>query len=409
MVDFRKATAKKRVARLDLNPSAADRWTTCTASPGFIMDNWDKVPPDDTAYNQEGTTAHEVAAALLQDRPPFVDNKYYCPVPITPEMHWHAWNYADYIAGLRAPGGKLLVEQKLPLWYMPGRNALIDAAVINPDSVHIIDYKYGEGIVVSPENNLQATIYAESVLLANSISAPPPITVHIFQPRGRAASDSPSHVWKVDIDTFLRLKDKITKAARDILIGGLFPENDLKFAPSEKACQWCPAKGFCPARHEAFGKDVPTLATIPAGDKHLPPVKAVSVTQLAAILKHKANIIRWLNDAEAYALQHMSAGGTIPGFKLVTSRQGNRAWSDQKKAAKLLLEQTHLRRDEVIEEKTIGPARVEELLGKNSFTKELLSLVARSPGRPVIAPEDDERESCLIDAKTEFGPTLDDL
>ena len=55
----------KRAPRLDLNPSAADRWTTCTASPGFILANADKIPPDDgTKFSQEGTTAHEVAAAI---------------------------------------------------------------------------------------------------------------------------------------------------------------------------------------------------------------------------------------------------------------------------------------------------------------------------------------------------------
>ena len=76
MVDFAKHL-KKRTPRIDLNPSSAERWTTCTASPKFIFDNWDKLPPHDTFYNQEGTTAHEVASALLQGfHPKVFDDRF---------------------------------------------------------------------------------------------------------------------------------------------------------------------------------------------------------------------------------------------------------------------------------------------------------------------------------------------
>jgi len=164
MVDFKKAL--KRTKRLDLNPSSADRWTTCTASPQFIYDNWDRLPVEERTWADEGTTAHEVAAALLQDRNPDPKN---CPVPVEKEMHGHAWDYAEYVAGLRKPGSKLMVERKLPLFYLEGRNAIIDAAVLNPDSLHIVDLKYGEGIIVSPEDNLQATIYAKTVVWASGM------------------------------------------------------------------------------------------------------------------------------------------------------------------------------------------------------------------------------------------------
>lgn len=401
MVDFRKA---KRAPRLDLNPSAADRWTTCTASPQFILDNWDKVPSDETGYNQEGTTAHEVAAALLQDRPPDIKDKYKCPVDVTPEMRRHAWNYMEYVTDLIEPKGKLLVEQKLPLWYMPGRNAIVDAAIINLDSIHIIDFKYGEGVVVSPENNLQAVIYAENVIRQRWPFGDwvPPVYVHIFQPRGRAAEDAPSHTWKIETDedfsSFSVLVQNVEFAAFHITNG----TSKLVFAPSPKACQWCPAKGFCTARQQHFAQDIKALEVIPQGDKHLPPVKAVSLSQLSAILKHKKAIEKWLNDAEAYAVQHLSAGNTIPGWKLVTSRGGHRYWRDPKKAAKLLLDKTHLRRDEVIDEKVISPAQAETLLGKNKLSVELTELITRPPGVPVIAPEDDKRENCLVNVEEEF-------
>jgi hypothetical protein len=400
MVDFKKQLKKRKAPRLDLNPSAADRWTTCKASPQFILDNWDRVPvSDDTRFNTEGTTAHEVAAAMLQNRQPDEKDTYKCPVPITPEMRWHAWNYAEYVNALVEPGGRLLVEQKLPLWYMPERNAIVDAAVINPDSIHIVDFKYGEGIIVNPTENLQGIIYAETVLRTfgvQPLSRKLPVTIHIYQPRGRAAHDGAIHFWETTAPQIADFTRHLANTASAIQRGAI-----ATFAPSEKACQWCPAKGFCPARQQHFAKDVKALATIPAGDKHLPPVKAVTVEQLVAILKHKPAIEKWLKDAEAYALEYMSEGNPLPGLKLVLSRPGNRYWSNPKEAAKLLLK-THLRREEVIEEKVISPKGAEDLLGKHGLSAELTKYIQRPPGKPVIAPADDERESCLIDAKAEF-------
>lgn len=399
--------------RLDLNPSSADRWMACTASPQFILENWDKLPPHDTAYNQEGTTAHEVAAACLEGRQPRADDKYYCPTPITPEMRWHGWQYAEYVMDIYNAGngvyGKLLVEQKLPLFYRQERNAIVDAAIISQDYLHIFDYKYGEGVVVSPEKSLQAAIYAKCVLQANPIAGAPrphdfPVTIHIYQPRGRAANDSPFHIWETTAGEIQMMSEKISKLARWIVNVNERPAVGWtpQFAPSEKACQWCPAKGFCAARQEHLTRDIETLAVIDDSPKHYLPAKAISVKQLCAILKHKDQIVRWLNDAETYALEHMKAGGSLPGYKLVMSRGGNRYWSNPHQAAHLLLKTTVLRKDEVIEEKVITVAAAEKLLGKQKFGMELTNLIAKPPGSPVIAPEDDKREACLVDGKTEF-------
>lgn len=390
--------------RLDLNPSSADRWTTCTASPQFIMDHWGKVPPSETVYNMEGTSAHEVAASFLQGREPRTEDAYCCPVPVDADMRWHGWNYAEYVSGLIAPGGRLLVEQKLPLWYMPGRNAIVDAAVINPDHLHIVDYKYGEGVIVSPENSLQATIYACCVI--NNVGVPDsgdfPITIHIYQPRSRNSHESPFHIWETTWGDICVLSSEVEQKATWIRMEK--NESLLQFKPSEKACQWCPAKGFCVARQEHLTRGIEPLAAMTDDvPMHFPPSKAVSLSQLSAILRHKSEIIRWLGDAEEYALEHMKAGNKIPGFKLVLSRGGNRYWSDPKKAAALLLEQTILKRGEVIEEKTIGPAAVEKKLGKHKFTAELMNLIAKAPGSPCIAPEEDSRENIgAVDAGSEF-------
>lgn len=392
--------------RLDLNPSSADRWTTCTASPRFIMEHWDKVPPSETAYNQEGAAAHEVAASFLQDRP-----EGETPVTVSPEMRTHAWDYMEYVQGLREKNSHLIVEKKYPLWYMPERNAMIDAAVINPRSLHIVDYKYGEGIPVSPIENLQGAIYARSVIRGfndgDGLSPDFPVTIHIYQPRGRNAEDGAAHKWETTWGELRVFTDeRVTKAARSVLWNSdedLVKEvpSELQFAPSDKACQWCPAKGFCTARMKHLTGDFENLAIIEHEPPAFPAAAVLSDEQRAAVQKHGAEIKKWIEGVMDYNTERAVAGHALPGYKLVLSRGGNRAWSDPRKAAELLVRDTILKREEVIEEKTIGPATVEKFLGKNKMTADLMNLIVKPPGSPCLAPVEDKRPA-LTNAASDF-------
>jgi hypothetical protein len=370
------------------------------------LDNWDKVPKNtDTAFNQEGTTAHEVAASLLQDRKPNTKDSYACPVPITPEMNVHAWNYMEFVLGLKSsPQSKLVVEQKLPLWYMPGRNAIVDAAVINPDSLHIIDYKYGVGIIVSPERNKQAIIYARSIAAPLDLAEDFPIFIYIYQPRGRAAEDAPYHVWQTTWGEIAQMADDINFAAQNI-------QNSVGikniFAPSEKACQWCPAKGFCTERPRLLMQGLKPLNPVIDGKfEVLPPASSIEVSMIATVLKHGGQIKKWIGDIEERALELMKGGGKVPGFKLVKSRGGNRFWTDADKAGKMLLKKTHLRENEVYEKSVVSVASLEKLLGKNNIPVEVTNLIGRPDGQPTIAPEDDKRECISLSAENEFSKII---
>jgi hypothetical protein len=402
----------KSTPRLDLMPSAADRWTTCLASPRFCLENADLIPADlSSKFSQEGTTAHEIAAAYLQDREPNLTGLLH---PVTGEMRMHGWDYAEYVQWLRNPDpgmSKLIVEQKQPLWYYPGRNAVVDAAVINPDSLHIIDYKYGAGVVVSPVENLQATIYAYQIAVSELPLDTPvdfPVVVHIYQPRGRENGDQPAHIWETTVGEIAARAGMIAGKADIIRLNNETKGNPLAFAPSEKACRWCPAKAFCPARQNDMLDGIEALAVIEETPPALPLPSALPIEQLAAVIKHRKKIAKWLDDAEEYATNRLREGHEVPGFKLVMSRGGNRYWADPKKAAELLVKTTVLKRDEVVEENTISPAAAEKLVGKKKFSAELEGLITRAPGGPEIAPEDDKRESCVVSGESEFAVLTDE-
>lgn len=383
----------KRPPRLDLNPSSADRWTTCTASPHFILENHDRIPQSsDTAYNREGTTAHEVAAALLLGREP--DPKE-CPVPITSEMWKHGWDYAEYVSSFIEPGSKLIVEEKMPLWYMPERNAKVDARLENPNALHIFDYKYGEGIAVSPEGNKQMVIYARTK--ADEFMDHHQVFLHIYQPRGRTAEEhGPAQVWETTWGEIVQRASAIQTAAVYVQEGRETADL-LVFAPSDKACQWCPAKGFCEARQRSLAEGFEVIEAV----KTLAPQAMDIERSILPILKYGKQMVKLINDVEEWAEQHLQNGGTIPGYKLVMSRGGNRYWSNPEEAKKLLLE-TCLRREEVVSESIISPAQAEKLLGKGKFVTELTNLIAKPGGKPTMVPEDDKREAIGVSAIAEF-------
>lgn len=395
-----------RKPRIDLNPSAADRWMTCTASPRYIRDNWNLLAEStDTAWNQEGTTAHEVAAAALQGRKV---NAAACPVPTTKEMHRHAWNYMEYVEGLKGHDGAAVhVEQKLPLFYMQERNAMIDAVVVNHDDVHIVDYKYGEGVQVSPEGNMQCTIYAYVAVrdYATLPSPSTPVGIHIYQPRGRNAQ-TPAKVWSTTVGEIAQVATRIAATAQTIINNANGDDTyKVKFAPSEKACQFCPAKGFCVARQKHFGADVKQLAVIDSNP--LPLSTTLTLEQRAAVLKHRGAIEKWLKDVAEDTQRLMTLGTKVPGWKLVMSNGGHRFWSDPAKAREQLLKNTILKREEVVTEKLVSPAEVEKLLGKKGVPVEVSNLIAKPNGTPIAVPEGDKRPSCIVNAEEEFDVVED--
>lgn len=397
--------SERPAPRLDLMPSACDRWMSCSASPRFCLENADLIPEDlSSRFSLEGNTAHEVAAAFLQNREPDPKN---CPVPIDAEMRWHGFNYAEYVEGLCRDVITLDVEYKQPLWYYEGRNAIVDAAVLNTDCLHIVDYKYGVGIVVEVKQNKQLIIYARQIAGRLDLTFDFPIFLHVYQPRNRDA-EKPFHVWETTWGEIKDLSDQIAAQAYIILSNHRVQGPMLDFEPSEKACRWCPAKSFCAARQKEMLDGIEDLTVIDDQPKPLPAPSTVPVEQLAAILRHKDKIKKWLEDASEYALSRMLEGHEIPGHKVVLSKGGHRFWRDPKKAAELLLKSTILKREEVIEENVISVAQVEKLIGKKKLSTDLMELIGKPEGKPVIASVDDPRESYLVNAENEFTKLSDE-
>ena len=368
------------MGKIDVGASSAHRWTVCTASPQFILDHEADLPSDRTSYADEGTLAHAVAANILLNEP--------IPTGLSDELVGYV---NGYVAHVQSHGGKLAVETKLPLFYMPDRNGIIDAASSTPDAIYIDDLKYGVGVSVDAQDNEQLAIYGESIIRQweQAITFKPdhPIHLTIYQPRDRN-NPEPVRTWVLTRRELAELAGWIEGKAAEVMSG-----NGV-FKVSDKGCRFCKAKGMCSAYANQGLVALPEAARI----IELPEASTLSRSERVKVLAAKKVLIGWLEAVEDQEVSELMAGADPQGFKLVTGKS-NRAWSDIDAAQKLLslhltLDITRPRAD------LISPHKAQEALKNKElserFQTRLRSLITKPEGKPTLVAETDPRPALLL-------------
>lgn len=384
--------------KLRLSPSSAHTWTECTAQPHYIQQFEDKLPPNDTEFNREGTVAHSVVEGRFME-----DAAAYEVKGFKPEMKTHAEAFVAFCRKLQgSTTTQWWSERKVPLFYAPGSNGYIDFAAFTPEGDLIIaDYKYGQGVAVTAEENLQMAIYAASLIQVElGIWSPyRMVTMAIFQPRVRQGE--PVTTWTLSYGELQQfVEERVRLPASDIQAKAL----TLKFAPGPKVCQFCPAAGFCGM--QGFEPNFPYSGRMRASDllddtplaplrKGLPAriMKPEELEQdvLTKLVLKKKEITKFIGEVEAYAEAMLAAGKPVAGLKLVQGRGGHRSWRNEGEVKEILL--AHLEREQVITEKVITPSQADQF--EHDLPKELWaaikSLTFKPEGGPVIAATSDPR------------------
>ncbi len=142
--------------------SGSERWLNCAAS----VEIEEQSPPSkDSHWSVEGTIAHEVLESLMTGK----DMPHH--FQINEDMLWHVGRVVAKVRALhKLYGGFLGVEKRVYAQFVhPEMFGTLDIFIAptvplnNVRTLHILDFKYGQGHVVTAEKNTQLIQYALSV------------------------------------------------------------------------------------------------------------------------------------------------------------------------------------------------------------------------------------------------------
>ncbi len=359
-----------------LAASASERWIRCPPSAKLCAQEEDRT----SLYAQQGTDAHELAAYLAEkalgrnSRDPTEDLTWY-----DAEMQEAAECYASFVMEQVAEAKKLCadplvcIEQTLDFskWVEHGFGTG-DCVIVADDLLHIVDLKYGVGILVSASaedgtGNSQLKCYALGALdTFGDLYDIHRIKLSIFQPR------------RENVDTFEMTKEDLLKWADEVLapIAKLAYEGLGDFAAGDH-CQFCKIKASCRARAEY---------SIELAKYEFAEAPTLDADEIAAILPQIDSLVSWAEDIKEFALQQTLSGIRYPGFKLVEGRS-NRKYTDEVAVAQVVSRAGY----DPYEKKLLGITAMTKQLGKKKFDELLGGLIAKPQGKPVLAPNTDKR------------------
>lgn len=382
-----------------LSASAAHRWMVCTAAPLFE----EQFPASTSPYAEEGTLAHSVCEltarkyftamptrkynaelAALKEKPRWKD-----------EMLHTADAYVQYLKEKsfsfeQMPHVAFETRVDLREW-IPEGFGTCDCIMIGGDTLHITDYKHGQGVAVSAIGNPQMRLYALGALshyrpvFGARIKR---ISMAIVQPRI-------TEEVKEDVMTVEELLDW---GAEVKTIAEKAHSGKGEFVPGEH-CKFCRGKNVCRARalQNTALEEFKNCVT-PAKANGVNPI--LTDAEIGDLITRGAFLVDWYNDLRDYALAAILDGKTIPGYKVVEGRS-NRAFSDADAAINRMVKAGY---DKAIlfDYKAKSLSELEKITGKKAFAELMKDLIVKPAGKPTLVKETDAR-SDYSSAAVDFG------
>jgi len=358
-----------------LSASGAARWLACPPSAKLEQ----KYPDSTSEYAREGSLAHEFCELKVSHK--FLGKSVSVAIPelkkhelYQPEMDGYTDQYLDFVSKVYMSFDSdpfLAVEKHLDFsQWVPGGFGTGDCIIIGGSDLHIIDFKYGKGVAVSPENNPQMMLYALGAYEAYGLLYPvKTISMSIVQPRIDNIETS-----EIDIADLLSWAENTVRPTAQLAI-----EGKGNFAAGDH-CRFCRAKGACRQR-AAFNMDIePATKKDPA---------ILAPDEIGEYLTRSADVVAWANDLKEYALSQCLDGVKIPGWKAVEGRS-LRAWTDEDKAFEYAHKELKIPNTKLYVKKPVTVAALEKAIGKDKF-KDMESYVVKPAGKPALAAEKDKR------------------
>ena len=366
-----------------LSASSSHRWLHCNPSARLEREFSDR----ETTAAAEGTAAHALAEHKLKRRLKLRSER---PVSVfdTEEMEICTDDYADFVMEQvtkerrRDSDTQVFIEQRLDFsCYVPEGFGTGDCLIVSKGRLHIIDLKYGMGLLVDSEENPQMKLYALAALTQYEEQYQiKKVKLTIFQPRRENVS-----TWETSVAKLKKwaTKDLVPKAQRAF-------KGEGEYCPGEW-CIFCKAAVKCRARAE----DKLRLAQ---SEFKMPPL--LTDAEIEDVLAKLPDIKKWADEIQEYALAKALAGKEWTGFKLVEGRSV-RKFTDERAVVKAANEAGY---HDIYKQTLISLTEMEKLMGKAEFSKVLGALVTKPQGKPTLVPDTDKRQAISVsNPKSEFS------
>ena len=373
-----------------LSASGSHRWLNCTPSARLELE----FENTGSEAAREGTAAHALCehklkrALHMRSRRPVSDYD-------SDEMEKCTDAYAEFVmeqyeaAKQVCKDPVILIEQRLDFsCYVPDGFGTGDCLIISDDKLHIIDFKYGMGVLVEAEDNPQMKLYALGALAVyDALYDIREVSMTIFQPRRENVS-----TWTLSVDELKAWAENELKPRAKMAYDG-----EGEYLPGEW-CTFCRAAVRCRARAEEKLRLAQTEFRMP------PLLTDAEIEEILAVLP---DLTKWANEIAAYALDAaLNHGKEWNGFKVVEGRSV-RKYRDEAAVAKAAKEAGY---KDIYRQSLIPLTEMQRLMGKDRFEEILGGLITKAPGRPTLVPKSDRRPAMSVsNAINEFYEIKEDI
>ena len=234
----------------------------------------------------------------------------------------------------------------------------------------ILDWKFGDGVMVEAEENMQLMFYAAAALrtpaCAWAFDGVTEIDCVIIQPPY-------IRVWTTTLDRIAAFERQLVRA---VAASGL-PKAPLA---DGDWCKWCTAKPVCPIKTGQLDR-IKQVA-----------MQSIDVDKLASYLAAAPDIEDFLAQCRALAHQMLENNVPVPGYKLVAKR-ATRHWADPTTAQDALIG-LGLTKTDVTKTELLSVAQAEKVLKKHKIDLPSDMVVAVSSGS-TLAVETDPRPAVV--------------
>ena len=369
-----------------LSASSAHRWLHCPPSAKLTAGVTEA--PSEAAL--QGTAAHALAEHKLRRA-----LKQQSKRPVSKyeddEMNTHTDDYVAYVleqyeqAKQTTPGAVIYIEQHLDFSnVVPGGFGTGDCLIVADGTLHVIDLKYGLGVLVEAEWNPQMMLYAIGALaLFDALYDIEQVALTVFQPRRENVS-----TWTISVTELNKWAEQTLKPAAELAAKG---EGEFY---AGAWCQFCRIASTCRARAEA---------NLELAKFEFAPPAELSADEVADVLAQIPGLTRWASDVQDYALSQALSGERYEGFKLVAGRS-IRKYTDETAVAEAAKAAGY--RD-IYKRSLLTITAMEKLVGKKQFSEILGDLVVKPEGKPTLVPVTDKRPELQVSTAADDFTNID--